>query len=131
MNLPHETHPAQELQAVVCDVDLPPCDAVASRGRIVVMVVVPTVAQPDDADEPMIPTVIGRWEAAVAADHVTDGLDEVSRVPDHHGAETQPPDDARPTEPEVHRKGIYDDRDLVVIIKPDQLRKLYEVTDPG
>jgi len=49
-----EAKPGEGLQAVVGEIDLPPVRALADGGHEVVMVVVPTFAESDEGEEPVV-----------------------------------------------------------------------------
>lgn len=57
--VPYQAEPRKHGQDVVRDVDLPPVKSLSFRPRIVVVIVMPTFAEGDQSQEPMIAAVIG------------------------------------------------------------------------
>jgi predicted dithiol-disulfide oxidoreductase (DUF899 family) len=80
-----ETEPGKKLQRVVGNVDLPPVEALARAGHVVVMVVVPAFAESDQSEKPIILAGVRGGETAIAK-NVREGVDRESAVPEKNGA---------------------------------------------
>jgi hypothetical protein len=61
-----QSKPAHQLEQVVADVDLPPVKPLAGRAGKVVMIVVPTFAQRQQGQQPVVAAVIACAVAASA-----------------------------------------------------------------
>ena len=93
LDVPDEPDGLQELQLDPGGVELVPGQAVARRGRVGVMVVVPAFAERQQRDPPRVLRIVLRREAA-AAPHVRGGVDQPGRVQaDHHAQEDRPVDE--------------------------------------
>ena len=90
-DLAGEAEPFQQLDQVIGRVDLPPPVLVRGAGLIVVVVVVPTLADGNQADQPVIAAVIVGLVIAVA-EQVRKRIDRPGYVPDDHGTQEDAPD---------------------------------------
>ena len=52
--VPDEAAPGKRLQCVVSDVDFPPEEALASAGHVMVMIVVPALAEGHEGENPVV-----------------------------------------------------------------------------
>src|SRR5688500_8094838 len=90
LQIPDDSEPGHHLQAVVGDVDLPPVEALARGARIVVMVVVPGLAERDQRKQPVVAAGIAR-AIALVAEHMAQGIDGVGAVVAQHGRDEEAP----------------------------------------
>src|ERR1700678_2102450 len=88
--VPDHAEERHQLQHVEGDVELPPVKALAHGGGVVVMVVVPSLAQRDDG-EPDIVTAGVAGLVALAAEDVRQVVDGVGAVVNGHGGHEEPP----------------------------------------
>ena len=64
----HDVHPAQHLEDVEGHIQLPPEETIAGRGLMVMVVVMPTLAEGGYRDEHRVPTGIGGGIATTTHD---------------------------------------------------------------
>ncbi len=88
--VPDQSEPRKYLQDVVRNVDLPPVKALTLRAGIVVVVVVPPLAQRNQGQEPVITTVVSRWKTTLA-DQMGEGIYAESSVVQKHCADKEAP----------------------------------------
>jgi len=105
----NNAEPGKNLQGVIGNVDFPPVEALARGSHEVVMVVVPTLAESDEREEPIVFAGVGGREAALAED-VRERIDGEGTVPEKNGAEEEAPKKQSPSadqperNPEDHRR---------------------------
>ena len=116
------------LEHVVADVVLPPEEALASRCLVVVVVVVPALAQRDERDERRVAARVGRG-VATPAHHVGQRVHRERAVPQQHRREEEAEDQAAPAADEVAATPRHPRADPVVLVQPPQLGVLGEVLD--
>src|SRR6266851_1259056 len=121
---------AEEPDAVVVDVELVPCQAVAGADGMGVVVVVPALAAGEDGDPPVVAGVVLGLEAALAPE-VGGGVDEPGGMEADGDAEEGSPEDHAESSDDVvagAREGCADDeledaggdqRNIVVLAEPD------------
>eukprot|EP00413_Alexandrium_margalefii_P012569 CAMPEP_0204529160 /NCGR_PEP_ID=MMETSP0661-20131031/9910_1 /ASSEMBLY_ACC=CAM_ASM_000606 /TAXON_ID=109239 /ORGANISM="Alexandrium margalefi, Strain AMGDE01CS-322" /LENGTH=152 /DNA_ID=CAMNT_0051535171 /DNA_START=371 /DNA_END=830 /DNA_ORIENTATION=+ len=85
---------AQQFHRIPSEVHLPPLQAVPTRGLERVVVVVPTLAEGQDPDEPVVHGVVARVPILEAPD-VADGVHCPSDVPNPADASEESPHHAR------------------------------------
>mmetsp|Transcript_18839 Transcript_18839/g.51181 ORF Transcript_18839/g.51181 Transcript_18839/m.51181 type:complete len:271 (-) Transcript_18839:250-1062(-) len=85
-----ETHEAQQLHRVPCEVDLPPLQSVPARGLEGVMVVVPALAEGEDPNDPVVHGVAS-GVPVLEAPHMAHRVDRPGDVPDPRNPEEESP----------------------------------------
>src|SRR5579871_5387726 len=119
----------EEPDAVVVDVELVPCEAVAGADRVSVVIVVPTFATGEDGDPPVVAGIVLGLEAALAPE-VGGGVDEPCCMEtDGDAKEGSPENHAESTDDRMSRAEKRandnledaggDQRDVVVLAEPD------------
>ena len=86
--IPHQTEFLQQPDEAIARVDLPPEKAVVGGVRIMVVVVVPAVAEREEGQHEAIAAVISS-RIASRADHVAQGIDQEGVVQDDDRAEAK------------------------------------------
>src|SRR6516165_3353654 len=76
----NNAEPREDLQGVVGDVDFPPVETLARRCHVIVVVVVPTFAESDEREKPIVLASVGSRKAAFAED-VRERIDGERAVP--------------------------------------------------
>ena len=123
-----DADPGEEFQDVEGDVNLPPEEALACGGHVVVVVIVPAFAEGDQGKDETILAGVG-GEVAARAEEVRERIDGEGAVPEHHGAEAEAPEEESPPTDEIEDHGEDHGRHEVIFIEPAQLGVLREVAD--
>ena len=121
--IPDDAEPAQELQRRVADVDLIPAKTLTSCGRIMMMVVVPTFAEGQQCDQPVITAIIIGGKVAFA-EQVTDRIHHERHMIDQNRAEEEAPGQAGQAADEVAKDAQKNAGDDVELFEPAQFRVL-------
>ena len=66
LQIPDDSQPRHQLQQVVGDVDLPPVKALAGAMRVVMMIIVPALAEANDAEDGVVAALVVALERARA-----------------------------------------------------------------
>src|ERR1700741_2409773 len=124
----NDAEPGENLQGVIGDVDFPPVEALARGSHEVVMVVVPTFAESDEREEPIVFAGVGGREAALAED-VRERIDGEGTMPEENGAQEEAPEKHSPPADQPERNREDRRRDEIVFVEPAQFREFGEVAD--
>jgi len=64
--LPDKPEPGEDLEGVVGDIDFPPEEALASGSHVMVVIVMPALAESEDGEEPIVLAGVGSFVATRA-----------------------------------------------------------------
>lgn len=95
-DVPHQTERAEEADGVVGDVDFPPEEALAGSALIVVVIVVPPLAQGENREREAIFRLVAGYVARLA-DPVHKRIDREGRMVEKDGAEKKTDKEGRPS----------------------------------
>jgi len=123
-----EAKPGEYFQGVEGDVDLPPVEALAGTGHVVVVVVVPSLAKGDEGEEPVVFARV-RGRKAALAEEVGERIDGKRTVPEENGAQEEAPGEQAPAAHEEQGDGEDGGGHQVVLVEPAKFGKLGEVAD--
>ena len=127
-HVPHQSEPAQDFDAVVAEIDLPPEEALVRGGLVVVVVVVPVLAERHEHERPVVAAGVWRQVTAPSPD-VHQRVHRETAVPEKHCRKKEAPEESDPTEGEPQSDSEKDRRQQGVLVQPAQLRVLREVLD--
>src|SRR5882762_1693454 len=116
-DVPDQPDGAKALQFDPGEVEFVPGQAVARRGRVGVVVVVPAFAERQERHPPHVLRVVSRREAA-APPQVRGGVDEPRRVQSDHHAQEDRPVDERPSTNGEERESQHGQRYPVKRVQP-------------
>ena len=109
----------QDLDQKPGRIELVPGQAMARRGRMRVVIVVPAFAEGDQGDPPVVPGIVAGVEAA-RAPHVRGGVDQPGGVqPEDDRAGKMPHRNSGKSADGAAGSGQDDDRHPVVVVQPD------------
>ena len=86
---PYDSQPGHHFEKIIRDVDLPPEKALAGGNGVMVMIVVPTLAECDQGQERVVAAGV-RIRVTPGSDHVVQGVDGYRRVKEHGGGDESP-----------------------------------------
>ena len=131
--------PGHHLEQVIGDVDFPPVEALARRARVVVVIVVPALAERDQREEPVVAARVAGL-VALLAEHVRQRVDGVRAVRAQHRRHEEAPDQHLPAvgvqarrpllqrhAEEEHADGEQHRHDDVEAVEPAQLGEVHEI----
>ena len=123
-----EAEPREHLDAVVRDVDFPPEEALVRGRLIIVMIVVPALAERDEREDQRVAAGVRRAVAA-AAEQVRQRVDEERAVIEEHGRQEEPDEEHAPPACRQQADGEHRRGHEVVPVQPHELGVLREVGD--
>ena len=92
LHIPDQSHLLQEQEAVIGEVDFPPEKSLPGGGRVMVMVVVPSLSKRDERQPEIIAALIARL-IALPPEHMGQGVDGKSGMCQHNGGDEKAPDE--------------------------------------
>src|ERR1700732_717387 len=95
LQVPDQSEKRHHLQQIKCDVEFPPIKALTHRRRIVMVIVVPALAQRNDREPRVVAAGIAGL-VALSAEHVRERVDGVCAVVNQHGRYEESPDQHLP-----------------------------------
>src|SRR5439155_7842602 len=120
--------PLQELDQEVGDVDLPPEEPLVRRARIIVVVVVPALAQSDQGQNEVVATlVVG--PVATTPDPMPQRIEGERGVIAEDRADEESPDQSGRSGDEVTRRGQREAGSPVVAVEPAEFSEATQVPD--
>src|SRR5579871_619045 len=91
---PDDAAPGEGFQHVVSDVNFPPEEALASRCHVMVMIVVPALAERHEGEEPVVAAGVGGFVAA-RTEEMRKRIDGEGVVPEERCAQAEAPEKKR------------------------------------
>ena len=128
VQVPHEAECGKHAQHEVRHVDLPPEEALARGALVVVVVVVPSLAQRDGREDCAVSAVVG-GRVAARSEHVRERVDREGAVPEQHGRHADPHTRANGPPTRKRRHAERGRRDPPPAVEPHELRVPRQVLD--
>ena len=126
VQVPHQSRRGERLEGVVADVDLVPAKALAGGALVMVVVVVPPLAEGEQRQPQVVARLVAR-HVAPAPRQVGQRVDRKGRVPQRDRGPEEPDHQARPAGQDPDQKTGENGRKIGVAVQPDQLWALGEI----
>ena len=126
--IPDEAARGEGFERVIRDVNFPPEETLARGGHVVMMIVVPALAESHEGEEPIVAAGVGSVVAA-RTEKMRERIDGEGVVPEERGAEAEAPEKKRQAADEKKRDAERGRRNKMIFIEPAKFGKFCEVAD--
>src|ERR1043165_996972 len=128
VQVPDQADRGEGAEAVVGDIDFPPVEALARRGLVVMVVVVPALAEGEEGEREVVARVVVVLVAARAPE-MGQRVDGERAVPAQHLGDAETPDEGFEAADDRRRRAERDRRQHPPAVEPAQLGIAREVLD--
>src|SRR5438128_2096023 len=126
--VPYEAACGEGFERVIGDVNFPPEETLADASHVVMMIVVPALAEGHEGEEPIVAAGVGSVVEA-RTEKMRERIDGEGVVPEKRGAQAESPEKERQAAHEKKRNGERGRRNYVIFVEPAELGKSGEVAD--